>query len=300
MVEEFNVDRGNKARFVNGTELEYSAEGAEVTLFVKEIGTGPRVVILHGGPGAHHDYLLPYFAELADEFTLHLYDQRGGGRSPVNEPHHVTWRDHVADLEALREGWEMERMALLGYSWGGLLALLYAAEYKDNVSALVLVAPAGGWGDYHLRFKREFTRRSHSDAVELMRDELEASGLAKRDRAAYKQRRFDLSVAGYFRDPREARDLTPFRVQLQAQQATWASLRGQGPELRRKVVQLRAPTLILHGRHDPIPFEWADGLAKILPNAKLEVLENSGHVPYVEEPDRTFDEIRGFLKEQLE
>lgn len=294
------MERSGLDTSLNDTERAYATEGAGVSLFVKELGSGAPLVVLHGGPGAHHDYLLPYFGRLADEFRLHFYDQRGGGRSPVPEPHHVGWRDHVADLEALRRGWGMERMRLLGYSWGGLLALLYGAEYGENVGALVLLAPAGGWGDYQLRFKREFARRSRSDVVEEMKRELEESGLARSDRAAYRQRRFDLSVAGYFRDPREARDLAPFRVQLQAQQATWASLRGQGPELRRKLVQFRAPTLILHGRHDPIPLEWAERLAKVLPNARLVVLPNSGHVPYVEEPDRTFEEIRRFLREHVD
>ncbi|NIR44596.1 MAG: hypothetical protein GWN99_09900, partial [Gemmatimonadetes bacterium] len=64
-------------------ERHYLAEGAAGPLFVRELGSGPPVVVLHGGPGAHHDYLLPHFGRLADEFRLYFYDQRGGGRSRV-------------------------------------------------------------------------------------------------------------------------------------------------------------------------------------------------------------------------
>ncbi len=266
-------------------------------LFVKEIGGGPPVVVLHGGPGAHHDYLLPAFSRLSGEYHLYFYDQRGGGRSKVSSPHKIGWRDHVADLETLRVEWGIDRLLLLGYSWGGLLALLFATEHPSHVEALVLIAPAAGWGGYHVRLKKELARRGRSQAVREMREELEASGLRRSDPQHYKQRRFDLSMAGYYQNPRNACDSEAFVVQMQAQQATWASLKGYGRVLKSKVEKLRTPALILHGRHDPIPLEWAEELAGVMPDARLTVLENSGHVPYVEESEETFREIRRFLQE---
>jgi proline iminopeptidase len=276
----------------------YIGQGADVQLFVRELGDGPPVIVLHGGPGASHDYLRPAFSRLADEFHLYFYDQRGGGRSTLERPREVGWRDHVADLESLRGEWEFERLTLLAYSWGALLALLYASQFPDRVGALALVAPATGWGDYHRRFQEEFKRRSRSNEVVRMRAELDESGLEERDPAAYWGRRFILSVAGYFKDPREARDVTPFVVQEQARQATWASLKGHGPELRRRLETLQVPALILHGRHDPIPMEWAEELAELIQGARLVVLEESGHLPYVEQAERTFAEIREFLREE--
>lgn len=285
-----------ETREFNGAQVEPVA----AELYAKKIGSGPPVVLLHGGPGAQHDYLLPSFGQLADEFSLYLYDQRGGGRSRVPRPHAIGWRDHVADLERLRRGWGLERQTLLGYSWGGLLALLYGAGRPDAVRALALVAPAAGWGDYHRRFREEFRRRSDSDAIRELREALEASGLRQSDPARYRQRCFDLSVAAYFRDPRSALDSTPFQVQAQAQQSTWASLRGHGPELRRQLKALDVPTLILHGRHDPIPLEWAAELAAAMPAARLVVMEDSGHVPQVEEAKRTFAELRRFLRAHVD
>ncbi len=206
----------------------------------------------------------------------------------------------MADLEALQRGWRIERLSLVGYSWGGLLALLYATQHPSRVRALVLVAPAAGWGDYHRRFKQEFARRSASEVVARMRAELETSGLRESDPEAFRQRRFALNVAGYFRHPHDAAGSTPFVVQAQAQAATWASLKGYGPELRRDVEALHVPVIVLHGRHDPIPLGWAEELAAALPDARLVVLENSGHVPYVEEGERTFEVIRRFLKEHAD
>ena len=297
---EFNEkERGTAASEGAGERL-YTAQAAGVPLFVREIGSGPQLVVLHGGPGAHHDYISPYFDQLTDQYRLYYYDQRGGGRSRVKRPAQVSWRDHVADLEALRAEWGMEQLDLIGYSWGGLLALLYSTEHEDHVRLLILVSPAGAWGDYQSRFADEFARRTSSEVIRQMRDELEASGLADRDRDAYRKRRFELAVAPYFRDPNDAEDLAPFRVQTQAQEATWGSLKGVGPQLRDWVQRLSVPTLILHGRHDPIPLEWAEELAATLPNARLVVLEQSGHVAYVEEPERMFSEIRGFLRQHLD
>lgn len=276
--------------------LEYHAQGAGVSLFVREVGLGRPLVVLHGGPGAEHDYLLPAFSLLADEFRLCFYDQRGGGRSPVPRPNKIGWRDHVDDLEALRRYWQRERLTLVGYSWGGLLALLYATEYPERTEALVLIAPAVGWGDYQREFKDELARRSKSEGIVRLRAELESSGLEAIDPEAYRRRLFELSVAGYYRDPTTARDAPMFTVQLQAQQATWSSLRGHGPELRRKLKTLSAPTLILHGVHDPIPLRWAEELATVIPRARLLVLQASGHLPHIEEADLTLSAVRRFLR----
>jgi proline iminopeptidase len=277
--------------------LEYHVQAAGVSLFVREVGQGQPVVVLHGGPGADHGYLWPSFSLLADEFRLFFYDQRGGGRSPVPRPSGIGWRDHVGDLDTLRRHWELERITLVGYSWGGLLALLYATEHPARVEALALVAPAAAWGDYHRQFRNELARRSQSKILRRLRAELESSGLAESDPVAYRQRRFDLTVAGYYRQPADARDSPVFTVQLQAQQATWSSLRGHGEELRRRLQTLSLPTLILHGLYDPIPLSWAEELATVIPGARLFVLEESGHLPYLEEAERTLSVIRRFLRE---
>src|ERR1051326_6883341 len=111
-----------------------------VRIYTRRVGDGPPVVVLHGGPGAHHDYLLPQYDRLALGRTLLYYDQRGGGRAPVPRDTPVGWREHVADLEALRDHWGLEQVTLLGYSWGGLLAVLYALEHPARIDRLVLVS----------------------------------------------------------------------------------------------------------------------------------------------------------------
>src|SRR2546430_7570988 len=91
--------------------------------------------------------------------TLLYYDQRGGGRSPVPRDVLVGWREHVADLEALRGHWELDRLTVIGYSWGGLLALLYALEHPDRIARLALVSSAPVTAALRHAFARPFAAR---------------------------------------------------------------------------------------------------------------------------------------------
>jgi len=251
-----------------------------VQLFERRTGSGPPVVVLHGGPGAHHDYLLPGFDRLATGRTLIYYDQRGGGRSPVTREVPVGWREQVADLDALRAAWGLERLTLAGYSWGGLLALLYALAHPGRAERLALVSCAPVWRDGRAAFERRFAERNAAPDLEAARRAVNESGLAQRDPEAYRRRRFALSVAGYFHDRERAADLTPFRVTGRTQDEVWRSLGDF--DLRPRLPELgELPALVLHGDDDPIPLAAAETLAAGL-GAPLHVLPACGHVPYVE------------------
>lgn len=257
----------------------------------------PRLLVLHGGPGADHRYLLPQLLRLADRYELVFYDQRGGGRSRTDDRAPITWRTHVEDLQRVVRELGLEPLSLVGYSWGGLLAMLYTAECATGRASpmpvrLVLIDPAPITRQYREQFEGEFARRQGSPEIQAMRNELLASGLRERDPDAYKHRMFELSVAGYFADPHNARDLTPFRVIGRVQKEVWESLGDY--DLRPALAHAHVPALVLHGRMDPIPLAAAEEAAWVL-GAQLVVLEESGHVPYVERPGALFEAIERFL-----
>lgn len=262
------------------TESFLAANG--VRLFTRRIGSGALVVVLHGGPGAHHDYLLPQYDRLAGNRALQYYDQRGGGRSPVPRDVPVGWRAQVADLDALLNRWDLASATLLGYSWGGLLAMLYAVDHPTRVGRLALVCPASATARDRRRFETAFAERSRAPAIARAREELQASDLRTRDVSAYRQRLFELSVAPYFHDLAKVGDLTPFRVTGRTQEEVWASL-GEY-DLREQLRRLTVPTRVFAGRHDPLPLDAAEQTADCL-RASLVVFEGSGHCPHVEEPD---------------
>lgn len=261
--------------------------------------------MLHGGPGAHHDYLLPQMLEVANAAggrELLFYDQRGGGRSKSDAQQPVTWRTQVADLAGVIRELRVEGAPIVGYSWGALLAILYASEAARDATlprhgALVLIDPAPVTRTFRNEFEAEFTRRQNGADVLRLRQELAASGLRERDPEGYRQRNFELSVAGYFADPRAAENLTPFRVTQRVQQSVWESLGDFDLVADGRLASIDGPVLVIHGRQDPIPLASSEAASKVM-GARLVVLDDCGHVPYVEQPRALFAAVDEFLREQ--
>jgi proline iminopeptidase len=257
-----------------------------------------RLLVLHGGPGADHRYLLPQMLDLTPEFELVFYDQRGGGRSKEVVPTHVTWETQVHDLARVVAELALDPLSIVGYSWGGLLALLYAIEAANGrveppPARLALIDPAPVSSAHRAAFEAEFARRQHGAPVQALRAQLLASGLRERDPEAYRQRTFELSVAGYFAVPDRVRDLTPFRVTGRVQQSIWESLGNF--DLSRGLAVVHCPAIVVHGRQDPIPLASSESIAAAL-DAEFVPLEDCGHVPYVEQREKLFAALRDFLR----
>jgi proline iminopeptidase len=274
-----------------------------VPLYWAEYGdpAAPPLLLLHGGPGASHDYLLPQMLVLADDHRLVMYDQRGGGRSRADDDRAtIGWPEQVADVGRVAEELGVVPLDIVGYSWGALLAMLYAIEAVAGRAGpaparLALLDPAPVTHAWRVDFEAEFNRRQASPEVAALRAELQRSGLRESDPDAYRQRAFELSVAGYFADPRRAHDLTPFRVTGRVQQSIWSSLGSY--DLLSALESVRVPTFVVHGRQDPIPLLSSETAARALGTSCV-VLEDCGHVPYVEQPERLFGALQRFHREQ--
>jgi proline iminopeptidase len=124
------------------TEGHFAGAGG-TRLFYRKVGQGNELVVfLHGGPGLSIGDGGYDMEPLAQGRTVLMYDQRGGGRSEiVTDPKLLTPEYHVRDLEALRQHFKIERLKLVGLSWGAGLAALYAEEYAERVERLLLVSP---------------------------------------------------------------------------------------------------------------------------------------------------------------
>src|SRR6266704_5383689 len=267
-----------------------------VRLFTRRAGDGPPVIVLHGGPGAHHDYLLPQYDLLARGRTLLYYDQRGGGQSPVGRETPVGWREHVADLDALRVHWALDDLTLLGYSWGGLLAVLYALEHPDRIARLALVSSAPATAKWRRESERRLAERMAQPWIARSRADLAASGLAQTDPEKYRRIAFALSVAGYFRNPSRAREMTPFRVTERTRKAVWDSLGEYDlrDRIHRTFPNGTAPrSLLVHGVYDPMPLEAARETAALLSTGVVELA--TGHAPHVEATEDFERVLGGFL-----
>lgn len=278
---------------------------AGAQLFFRAVGNGRPLVILHGGPDFNHNYLLPELDRLSSAFGLIYYDQRGRGRSARGvRPEDVTIESEVEDLDALRRYFGLDAIAVLGHSWGGVLAMEYATRRPAHVSHLILLnTPPASHADYvRLREQRQATdaaslakMRAISGRPAYLAGDIETEAEYYRAHFSKAVRRADhlASVVGRLRAHFTPADIVKARAieeRLYAQ--TWLL---PGYDLLARLRKLGAPTLIIHGDHDLIPFECSNHVAQAVSGSRLVVLADCGHFAYLERPAEVLDAIVGFL-----
>jgi proline iminopeptidase len=281
-------------------------ENAE--LYYREIGQGQPIILLHGGPDFNHNYFLPDMDRLSDSFRLVYYDQRGRGKSVANvHPEDVSIASEIEDLESLRKNFQLASVALLGHSWGGLLAMEYAIRHPDRVSHLILMNTGPASHDDYMLFRRERRRTAAGDVEKL---------IALSSTASYQQGDLETDAEYYrihfratLRQPehleRVVRSLRlsftkegilkARAIEDRLMNETWLS---SDYDLLPRLKQLGIPTLVLHGDHDLIPVECAAQVAQAIPGARFVLLKETGHFSYLERPDEVHKEIDDFLDRQ--
>ena len=279
----------------------------QAQLYYRTIGQGQPILLLHGGPGFDHHYLLPDMDRLADAFRLIYYAQRGRGPSSGKvDPAAVSIQSEIDDLERVRAYFQLERAALLGHSWGGLLAMEYALRYPERVSHLILLNTAPASHADCVLFDQERDGKAPDDAA-LVR-ELQ-SGLA------YEEGNLEARAAAnrvYFRATLRSPELLDRLMEhLQTgwtkQDVLTARAIGQrlwgetyeSPEydLLPRLTGLSIPTLILHGDYDFVPVACAAHIAEAIPDAQFVVLPDCGHFSYLERPDEVRQILSAFLQD---
>jgi proline iminopeptidase len=256
---------------------------------------------VHGGPDFDHFYFLPELDRLAGSFRLLYYDQRGRGRSAGGvRPEDVTLRSEVEDLDRVRSNLGLESIAVLGHSWGGVLAMEYAIRHPDRVSQLLLMDTAPASADDWRSFREELARRRPADA-NAMRAIASTDAYARGDleaEAAYYRIHFRITVrrpdhlemlVARLRSNFTERGVVLARAiehrlyEETSGPADWNLF----PALRR----LDVPTLVLHGEDDFVPVEFAARIAEAVPGARLSVLAGCGHFTYLEAPELVHEEV---------
>jgi len=253
-------------------------------------GDGPPIVLLHGGPGAY-DYLSgsALGSWLARTHTVVGYDQRGCRRSTSTGP--FTVKANLCDVEAVRRHLGVEQMVLVGHSWGGLLALFYAAAYPRGVAALVLIGPIGprqGWDTVFWSALEDRHTTGQRRALARI-DEQIAHTRDRRCREELYHQRFNVALASFLAPAHRGTDLEMESYSRQVSVTVMASVhlsRYADPSWERGLAELRAPVTILHGRDDPVPWSVVNDLRQIVPAAKVIPLDDCGHFPWLEIPDR--------------
>jgi proline iminopeptidase len=274
---------------INGTELFYLVEGS-----------GPPLVVLHGGLGFDHTYMRASLEPLDDVRTMIYVDQRGNGRSGRPPLETITIPQLAADVDALRDHLGHERIGVLGHSYGGFVALEYATTYPDRVSHLVCEDTSPGAFE---PTEAELAERADPSWItpEIQAGfeyfgSLMASGETPTDDGF----RDNLpKVAPVYLHRADPSALAPkLAGMIVNAEVAMHSMRVALPgwSVADKLDRITAPTLVLCGRYDLMTTpECAKRLSTGIPGAELVWFENSGHFPAIEEPDAFVSALRGFF-----
>lgn len=258
-----------------------STKGAE--LYYSTRGHGPTCVVLSCIGTKPYEYQLPP-AALTDRLRLVYVDLRGSGRS-TGEPTDLTFDVLAEDLEAIRVELGVERVAVLGHSILGALAIEYSRRCPESVSHAILVGTPPR-GDMAL-LSTKATSFFEEDASDE-RKQLQRANLAKLPPGASSIQVILAQTPMRFFDARF--DPVPLFAEAEVKLPFLAHLMGTlAPawDITVESSSLRSPIFIAHGRHDyTVPYVLWESVAPTLPRATLQIFEQSGHQPFFEEPDR--------------
>jgi pimeloyl-ACP methyl ester carboxylesterase len=245
-------------------------------------GTGPPVLLLHGGPSLGFGYLRDLADELVEENDVAWYQQRGLEPSAVQGPYSV-----AADVDDARRvldalGWRAAYV--VGHSWGGHLALHVAEAMPDRLLGVLSVDPLGAVGDgCWQEFDEEMFRRTPDDSRERARDidELSMSGKADVDLALEGMR---LVWPAYFADPQHAPPMPELRIATERGGEMMPSILAGLPVLEAGLPEIRVPVGFVHGSRSPMPLRASTDSAERIPGAWVEVVDGAGHFVWFEAP----------------
>lgn len=286
---------------------------SDIQLHHFAVGDGSNVLVVHGGPGMPYVEAWPGLETLTGNYRFHYYDQRGSGQSsrPIesfdspNYSENVTALDQtlgigaqIADIERIRQILGEEKLILVGHSFGGFLASLYAAEFPENVEALILIAPANV-----LVLPQE-----EGDLFSSVREQLSPEQLAEYD--AYVESYFDFGKvfskteedlvvlnAGFGKYYRMAVDL-PSVEQAQPGgwmvQAMYFSM-GRRHDYRAALADVIAPVLVIHGQDDLQTEAQSRIYVNAFPNAEFRVIPAAAHFPFYEQTEAFAAHVGAFL-----
>ena len=275
-------------------------------LSAREVGRGRPIVVLHGGPDFDYEYFLPEMDRLADLGRVLYYAQRGRGHSYAGEgPDDVSIDSDLADLDAVRAWSGEDRIAILGHSFGAVLAMEYAVRHPDRISHLILMNPAPASHADLLALREHFARIRSPEQQERMAT-LAADPAYIAGDPAIEAERYAIHFASAFDDPanldvilrRLRRSFTPEAIvaaraiEDRLYEQTW---RQESYDLLPRLGGLRAPALVLHGDHDLVPLEISLHIADAIPGSRLLDLPACGHFSTLEQPEAVHRAIADLL-----
>jgi len=268
---------------VDTTHIHFSVTGSGDPLFICPVSWG-----IDG-----HRWTM--LEELSNDFTLIRLDPRGTGRSgEVHDKHEYGIPTLVSDIEAVRMHLGIDRWNIMGQSAGGWTALEYSLAHQQNVNKLIVVCSAPT-GKFH---KGTFRDPSHPLFPQYDQLSKEIRSLPHGERVQAFNRviyQYDVQTEAARRIIDDIFATTEFNAQRNNYFVMRELLRY---DVQQRLHEISLPALIVGGKHDVhVSPEWSRVMAEKIPNARLFMMESSGHFPWLDEPELFFRSLRSFLRQ---
>lgn len=278
---------------IRNTEIYFDVEGCGLVVDGAHLRQKPIVFVVHGGPGADHTINKPCLSPLSADLQLVYFDHRGQGRSARGDQATYTLENNVEDMEALRQYLGLNQIVVLGFSYGGMVSLAYAARYPQYVSHLIVVATAAS-SRFLVRAKEILAQKGSPEQQAMAKYLWEGNFRDESHLRAYFQVMGSLYALNY--DPHQVQET--WNREILSVEAINVAFGGflRSYNILDQLGNISCPTLVIGGRHDWIcPPEFSQEIAQLIPNSQLMIFENSGHSIRTDEPDAMRQAIRQFL-----
>jgi proline iminopeptidase len=267
-------------------------------IYYRVFGAGAPILIIGGGPGDVSDRYLGLCQGIAKNHQCILVDQRGTGKSSpaVVDSSTISIALTLGDFEALRKQLGLKQWTVLGFSYGGYLASLYAESFPASVSSLLLLGSMGLNTDALAHFNDNITSRLWASDLEVMNYWSDPARTAENRNQAITEI-IRAKMPGYFFDRKKSllvsqtMKSSDFNFDL----GDWLWKDIVKMDIAKMEAKFARPVLILHGRQDPLGESVAQALARYYKKSKLIFIEKCGHYSWIEQPDNVFSSIAEFL-----
>lgn len=273
---------------INGTEL-----------FYKIVGEGEPLLIIHGGPGLNHAYLEKGLTPLAKDYQLIFYDQRGCGQSSKElDSTSVSLDIFIEDIESLRKEFQIKKLNLLAHSWGGLLAMKYTVKYPENIKSLILSNSVSASteidGKASQLMVERFTEEDNAKRLEIFQSESfknrEIGTIESLMKLGFKQQFHNPALV----DSLKLSLNSDYMKTNQLLQYLGKDLSGY--DFYSELNSITASTLLVYGSYDPLTNFAGTSLNEAIPNSTFQVIDKSGHFPFIEQPEEFEGLVQSFLR----
>jgi proline iminopeptidase len=278
---------------VNGVNLFFDVEGSGFVADGTTMREKPVMFVLHGGPGCDHTYFRPFLHPLAEQVQLVFIDHRGNGRSSRTDEATYTIEQMADDVEGLRQYLGLGPVLLLGQSFGGMVAQMFATRHPASVTKLVLSNTTPSmqfWDEAQEMADQMATPEQQAVIPALFNGEIES------------QQAFDdwwaVCMPLYFRHPNDVVISEVEGRMTGAYEVANYMMANEIPkyDVRDALPQVSVPTLVLAGRYDWVtPLGQSQLMDELLPDSTLVVFDDSGHMPHIEENEKYLAAVRDFI-----